>query len=72
MGYHLFDTRYLGGILRASERDRVRFEQRTESASDRSVGLRRPMRRVTWLGVSVAVALIVCAYVVYIVYALGT
>ena len=71
LGYHLFDQRYLGGVLRASERDRVKIE-RTESASDRTVGLRSPIRKVTWFGMFVAAAVIVVAYVVYIVYALGT
>lgn len=63
--------KYLHGVLRASERDRVKTEI-TETDEERTRGLRSPIKKVTYVGIAFTFSIILTAYVVYIVYSLGT
>lgn len=63
--------KYLHGVLRASERDRVKIEL-TQTEEERTGGLRSPIKKVTYVGIAVTCAIIITAYVVYICYSLGT
>ncbi|KAN0066302.1 hypothetical protein ACQY0O_000396 [Thecaphora frezii] len=69
--YDVLDKRYFGGVLRASEKERIERETH-ETEADRRSGLRVPKRGWTWAGIVCGVALITTSYVLYIVYAIGT
>ncbi|KAJ6588645.1 major facilitator superfamily domain-containing protein [Mycena capillaripes] len=75
MLYHILDGRYFGGVLRMSEAEKLRDVQRQEqegSAGAREYPLKRPVRLWTVLGLGVMFALVVTAWVLYLVYAQGS
>ncbi|CBQ70228.1 conserved hypothetical protein [Sporisorium reilianum SRZ2] len=69
--YHAIDRKYFGGVLKLNERQ-LREKAQTESESERSAALRKPIKRWTVAGCSLLVAFVTVGYVLYIVYSIGT
>lgn len=65
--YHILDRRYFGSAMTMSEKQRVKVEA-IETDADRTQGMRVPRRFWTILGCTVAIAMIITAYVLYIYY----
>jgi hypothetical protein len=57
LGYDIVDRVYLGRVLFFSEKQRAQYELET-SVYERSQGLRKPIKEVTWLGIAVLTAMI--------------
>ncbi|KAJ7236620.1 major facilitator superfamily domain-containing protein [Mycena rebaudengoi] len=75
MLYHVLDFRYFGSVLRMSEAEKLRDAQRQESepgSAAKEYPLKRPVKLWTGLGLVVMFALVVTAWVVYLVYAQGS
>ncbi|KAJ6625112.1 major facilitator superfamily domain-containing protein [Mycena sp. CBHHK59/15] len=74
MLYHFLDVRYFGGVLRMSEAERLRDvrDANDEKTPRRHYALTGPVRLVTVLGVAVMGALVVTAWVIYLVYSQGS
>ncbi|KAJ6505992.1 major facilitator superfamily domain-containing protein [Mycena vulgaris] len=75
MLYHVLDVRYFGSVLRMSEAEKLRDAQRQESepgGAAKEYPLKRPVKLWTGLGLVVMFALVVTAWVVYLVYAQGS
>lgn len=65
--YWAFDKRYLGGVLNAPDRELRRMEAE-QSPEERLVGLRAPVRKVTYVALATVAAMIVIAWVLYLYY----
>jgi cytoskeletal protein RodZ len=74
MLYHVLDGRYFGGVLRMSEAEKLRDVQHQESegSAAHKYPLKQPVKLWTVLGLIVMFALVVTAWVVYLVYAQGS
>ncbi|KAJ7868492.1 major facilitator superfamily domain-containing protein [Mycena leptocephala] len=74
MLYHVLDGRYFGGVLRMSEAEKLRDVQHQESegSTAHKYPLKQPVKLWTVLGQIVMFALVVTAWVVYLVYAQGS
>ncbi|GAA5864570.1 hypothetical protein JCM8547_005584 [Rhodosporidiobolus lusitaniae] len=67
LGYWLFDIKYLGGVLRANDKE-LRRQEAEIPEEERLSGLRSPIRIVTLLGLGTVAAAIVTAWALYWVY----
>lgn len=68
LSYNLFDKRYLHGVLRSNDKQLRRLEEEM-SEEERLSGLRKPIKAVTVAALGVVGAMIVTAWVLYLVYA---
>lgn len=65
--YWRFDTKYLGGVLNASDR-KLREMEAEATTEERAVGLRAPIRKVTVVALATVGAMIVIAWTLYLYY----
>ena len=66
--YDVLDRRKLGGVLRASEDQRLAQEEQQRD-SHRQMPLKRPQRSYTAVGLAWLAVLVVVAWALYLVYA---
>ena len=69
VGYHYMDRRALGGVLKRNEAEQRAAEGEEGGQGDKKgLPLRKAVKTVTQLGVSIMTCLIVVAWVLYLVY----
>lgn len=68
LSYHFFDKRYLNGVLGSKDKQ-LRALEEEMSEEEHTRGLRAPVKPVTLAALGVVIAMVVTAWVLYLVYA---